>query len=203
MTGNNESTQLMEYYLGRLRRAAAKFPPSEREEIVAEIQSHILERSQIDGVVEAGRVRETLEALGTPEEIASQYVTNALLERAAGSRSPWVLFHATLHWAMLGARGFGIFMIAITGYVAAGAFFVCAILKPFFPENIGLWMLPSAGVFAMGYRGAQEPPAQDLLGHWLPPVAMVLGLLTIMGTTHLLRVLIRRTRPAKPGWQAR
>jgi len=120
MTGNNESTQLMEYYLGRLGRAAAKFPPAEREEIVAEIRSHILERSQADGVVEAGRVRETLEALGTPEEIASQYVTNALLERAAGSRSPWVLLRATLHWAALGAKGFGIFVIAITGYVAAG-----------------------------------------------------------------------------------
>ena len=61
MTGNNESTQLMEYYLGRLGRAAAKFPPAEREEIVAEIRSHILERSHADGVVEAGRVRETLE----------------------------------------------------------------------------------------------------------------------------------------------
>jgi len=202
MTGNNESTQLMEYYLGRLGRAAAKFPPAEREEIVAEIRSHILERSQVGGVAEPGRVRETLEALGTPEEIASQYVTNALFERAAGSRSPWVLIRATLHWAMLGARGFGIFMIAIAGYVAAGAFFVCAVLKPFFPENIGLWVGPATGL-VMGYRGAQEPPTQELLGHWLPPVAMVLGLLTIMGTTHILRALIRRRRPTNPGWQAR
>jgi hypothetical protein len=55
----------------------------------------------------------------------------------------------------------------------------------------------------MGYRGATEPPTAELLGHWLPPVAMVLGLLTIIWTTHLLRVLIRRRRPAKPGWQAR
>ena len=203
MTGNNESTQLMEYYLGRLGRAAARFPPAEREEIVAEIRSHILERSQIGGVVEAGRVRETLEALGTPEEIAPQYVTNALFERAAGSRSPWVLIRATLHWAALGAKGFGIFAIAIAGYVAAGAFFVCAILKAFFPENIGLWYLPSAGLFAMGYRGAAEPPMPELLGHWLPPVAMVLGLLTIIWTTHILRALIRRKRPAKPSWQAR
>jgi uncharacterized membrane protein len=203
MTGNNESTQLMEYYLGRLGRAAARFSPAEREEIVAEIRSHILERSQVGGVVEPGRVRETLEALGTPEEIASQYVTNALFERAAGSRSPWVMFRATLHWAMLGARGFGIFMIAITGYVAAGAFFVCAVLKPFFPENIGLWYLPSARLFAMGYRGATESPTPELLGHWLPPVAMVLGLLTIIWTTHLLRALIRRRAHAKPGWQVR
>lgn len=202
MTGDNQSTQLMEYYLGRLRRAAAKLPPGEREEIVAEIRSHILERSQTGGVADASRVRETLEALGTPEEIASQYATNTLLARAARSRSPWVLFRATLHWAMLGAKGFGIFMIAVTGYAMAAAFFTCAILKPFFPENIGLWVGSGAG-FSMGYRAAQDAPALELLGHWLPPVAMVLGLLTIIWTTHLLRALIRRGRPTKPSWQAR
>jgi hypothetical protein len=31
-----------------------------------------------------------------------------------------------------------------------------------------------------------------VLGHWFPPVALVLGLLAIMGTTHAVRVLLRR-----------
>ncbi|MGC9972408.1 MAG: hypothetical protein ABSE56_17640 [Bryobacteraceae bacterium] len=201
MTASNDSTQLMEYYLGRLRRSMEGFPAAEREEIVAEIRSHITERSLVDGVVDPRRVRETLEALGRPEEIASQYRTDALLTRAAGSHSPWVLLRATLRWAMLGAKGFGIFMIAVTGYTMAAAFFVCAILKPFFPDNIGLWVGPSTG-FSMGFRTAHDGPASELLGHWLPLVAMVLGLLAIMGTTHALRALIRRSGRAQPRWRA-
>ncbi|MGA2325658.1 MAG: hypothetical protein ABSH05_05165 [Bryobacteraceae bacterium] len=201
MTTSNDSMQLMEYYLGRLRHSIAGFPPAERDEIVAEIRSHITERSLIDGVVDPRRVRETLEALGRPEEIASQYQTDALLARAAGSRSPWLLLRATLRWAMLGAKGFGIFMIAVTGYVMAAAFFLCAILKPFFPENIGLWMGPATGL-SMGFHAARDPQAWELLGHWLPPVAMLLGLLAILGTTHAIRALIRRSGRAKLRWRA-
>jgi uncharacterized membrane protein len=201
MTANSDSTQLMEYYLGRLRESMAGLPAAEREEIVAEIRSHITERSLVDGAVDPQRMRETLEALGRPEEIASQYQTNALLTRATGSHSPWVMLRAARRGAMLGAKGFGIFMIAVTGYTMAATFFLCAALKPFFPENIGLWVGSTVG-FHMGYRAAHDAPAAELLGHWLPLVAMVLGLLAIMGTTHAIRVLIRHGSRAKLRWRA-
>ena len=51
-------------------------------EIVQELRSHILEKDA------GGNVDSALAALGSPEELAGRYLTDSLLARAAGSRSP-------------------------------------------------------------------------------------------------------------------
>jgi len=103
MTGNNESTQLMEYYLGRLGRAAAKFPPAEREEIVAEIRSHIWSGRRPTAWWRQAGPGDPGSA-GTPER--SHPIRHQRAARArAGSRSPWCSF-AHLHWRRWG-QGFG------------------------------------------------------------------------------------------------
>jgi len=71
--------------------------------------------------------------------------------------------------------------------------------EAFFPENIASgW---AGDGLVMGTR-AQEPPTQELLGHWLPPVAMVLGLLTIMEHAHPAGADSPQA-PHQSGWQAR
>jgi HAAS domain-containing protein len=59
-------------WLDRLRAAAERLPASEREELVSDIEAHLLE-SIPPGASET-EVREALDRLGTPEEIVAEAV---------------------------------------------------------------------------------------------------------------------------------
>ena len=49
-----------------------------------------------------------------------------------------------------------------------------ALAKPFFPENVGLYRLPS-GWYMAGYVDVNE--ATELIGYWIIPVMLVLAYL--------------------------
>jgi hypothetical protein len=63
--------RLVADYLRRLEIAAAPLPASRRADLVAEIRAHIDEALRVDGVVDEIAVRNVLERLGPPEEIAA------------------------------------------------------------------------------------------------------------------------------------
>jgi uncharacterized membrane protein len=180
-------------YLARLRASLTGMTLAEREDIVQEIQMHIRERSS-DGQIS---IAEILAGLGPADELAQQYRTGLLVQKARRSISPLVILRATLRWATTGVEGFVVFMIAITGYLMGGAFLLLALLKPFFPNYTGLWVGP--GEFAFSFRlGATmtnpASPVHEVLGWWLIPVCLVLGSLSLAGTTKLLQILLRRFR---------
>lgn len=58
-------------YLRRLAAAAAALPPDRQTELVAEIQAHIAEALEAAGAAADVAVRNVLERLGSPEEIAA------------------------------------------------------------------------------------------------------------------------------------
>jgi hypothetical protein len=158
--------------------------------IVSEIRSHIVERLDDTSRPVDEIVAQTLAGLGSPEGLATRYQSEGLLRRASTSMSPLLLLRATLRWAMTGIGGFLVFWVLLAGYLTAGAFYVCAFLKPIFPDNVGLWF--SSQGLNMGYHTANDPPGQELLGLWLAPVALCLGCLCLIGTTKLTRWLIRK-----------
>ena len=65
------------------------------------------------------------------------------------------------------------------------------LLKPFFPDHIGLWVGHGNFVFGATSRTAG---IHDVLGSLYIPVAMLLAFAAAVGTTHALRWLMR-TRP--------
>jgi hypothetical protein len=197
MTPINTADQI-ERYLLRFRLALAGVRDKDREEVVAEIRSHIVERLEDTSHPVDEVVQQTLAGLGCPELLATRYHTEGLLERASASMSPWLLLRATMRWAMTGIRGFIAFWVLFIGYSAAAMFYLCAFLKPIFPDNIGLWFNPETREFNMGYHGPGSPPAQELLGFWLSLVALFCGCLCIIGTTKLVRWMISRRRRGAP-----
>jgi hypothetical protein len=178
-------------YLARLRAALTGMTVSEREDIVEEIHMHIRERAA-DPQISLDAV---LAGLGPANELAQQYRTGLLVQRASRSISPLVILRAALRWATTGVAGFVAFMIAVVGYGTGIVFLLLALMKPFFPANTGLWVGPDQ--FAFNFRmGAtmRNPadPVHEVLGWWLIPVCLVVGSLSLALTTKVLQYLMGR-----------
>lgn len=188
MTQDMKSADTIDRYLLRFRVALTGV--KDKEELVSEIRSHIVERLEdtsrpMDEVVER-----TLTGLGAPEVLAARYHTEGLLQRASTTMSPLLLLRATMRWAMTGIRGFFAFWVLFVGYFTAGAFYLAAILKPFFPDNVGMYWGPNT--YGIGVAVSNQPPSTELLGMWFPPVALALGCLFIIGTTKFVRWMISK-----------
>src|ERR1035438_2780593 len=189
-TSMTRETQVNDY-LVRLRALLTGMTVSEREDIVEEIRMHIRERSSESQI----SVESVLAGLGPAGELAEQYRTGVLVQRARTSISPVVILRASLRWAATGVEGFLVFVIALIGYATGFCFLLLALMKPFFPRNTGLWIGPDQ--FAFNFRmGATmtnpASPVHEVLGWWLIPVCLVIGSLSLALTTKLLQFLMGR-----------
>lgn len=183
-------------YLVNLRRCLGALPADEVNDILREIRGHILERAEASGELTNEKLVEILKALGKPEDIAPLYHADAMVARARTSFSPMQMLMTTARWGMMSVFGFVAFVIGLAGYGMGVGLIVSAILKPIFPENVGAFIGPHS--FTIGLAYPAPPPQDELLGWWLIPVCLVAGPLFLIGTTHLLRWMLRfapRRRP--------
>jgi Protein of unknown function (DUF1700) len=193
--------QRIEAYLAKLRVRLRGINGQEIREIVEELRSHILDKSNVSGEVTAGSVGETLAALGTPEELASEYMTDNLLAQAEVSRSPLQILRSLFRWASLSVAGFLVFMASIVGYFLGVAFILCALLKPVHPRTAGLWMIPDGtGAPEISLRlgfGSVPAGSRDVLGWWISPIGLVVGCGLAMLTTRFALWCVRQYRRSR------
>jgi len=186
----------IDFYLAALRKQLAGLPAKDVEEILLELRGHIVERAA-EGDSDQNRtsVEQILRQLGTPEQIGSLYRTDAMVAHARASLSPALIIRTTIRWATKTVLGFVAFLVGALGYALGASLIVCAILKPFFPENIGLWINPHGMVL-----GAQmpKPHGHELLGWWIIAYGLALGMAFIFGTTVFLRWMLRFVPRASP-----
>jgi hypothetical protein len=138
--------------------------------------------------------------MGEPEDIGSLYRTDAMVAQARATFSPVLIFRTTLRLARQTTLGLIAFLLGFFGYSIGVALLACAVLKPFFPQNIGLF------VGSHGVNLALTPapnPADDLLGWWVIPFDLVAGMLAVLGTTWFLRWMLRFARSPSSGGHAR
>jgi len=182
--------------LRRLRKGLLNMRDEDAREIVEELRSHVVEKAAAGGEVTSAGVNSALATLGSPEQLASQYVTDDLLARAESSRAPWVILRGVFHWATLSLRGFLVFMVCIVGYMFGGSFLIAALAKPLNPR-VGLWMLDNGTYsLALGMTG-RAMDGHELLGWSLIPIGLSLGGGTILLTTHFGLWSIRSFRQAR------
>ena len=182
---------MIENYFLELERKMADLPAGDRQDFLRELRAHVLDRLEQVAVATEADCRSVLKALGTPEEIARQYRLERIMKRSPWRVSPLAILRTTMRWALTGFQGFAVFMVAFTGYAFAVCFYVCALLKPIFPRNVGFFIGPSdfnLGAIWPAPRGAA------ILDEYLVPVSIVLGYLLMLGTTLLIRLLVRRLR---------
>jgi hypothetical protein len=178
----------IETYLAGLDEALKGMRREERDEILKEIRTHIVDSLPDDP---QAAIEPVFRALGAPERLAEHYRTEFLLAKASYSFSPWQLLSSAWRWAHTGIRGFIVFLLAVLGYGAALTFLITVLLKPFLPNQVGLWV--GRGTIEFGTPGHQAG-LHEVLGSLYIPVTMLLAFGAAVGTTHALRWLIRTRR---------
>jgi hypothetical protein len=187
MAIESDAQQMIEAYLKSLRTKLRGLNRDDINEIVEELRSHIQDKAASSGDLTVTGVREVLVALGTPEALAREYATDALLARAEFSRSPLRVLDSLFRWASLSAAGFLVLVSTVVGYFLGGACMWCAVLKLVHPRTAGLWLIPlSDGGFAVSLRmGFGSPPVdgRELLGWWILPLGLIGGCALVVLTT--------------------
>ncbi len=91
-----------------------------------------------------------------------------------------------------------VFFLAVFGYAFGGGFVLCGVLKPIFPARTGVWLQDGRIVTSGTLVEIPPPPAHEVLGLWYIPLVLVIGSLTLLLTTYLIRTLLRLSQR----WQA-
>jgi hypothetical protein len=203
MTMPGDAQQRIEAYLGRLRQRLRGVKDEDIREIVEELRSHIMDKLAMDKAAASGEatpagVDAALAALGSPEELASQYITDNLLARAEVSRSPLQILKSLFRWASLSVAGFFVLLGSIGGYFFGVVLMLVAMAKLFHPRAAGLWTYPdSAGNLELSFRlgfGSVPAGAKNVLGWWIVPIGWLAGCGLVMLTTHIAVWFVRRYR---------
>ena len=196
-----DEQQKIDSYLDKLRKSLRGVNDNDLREIVEELRSHILDKAAASGEVTSAGVDAALAALGSPEELASQYITDNLLARAEVSRSPWRILLGIFRWAGLSAVGFFVFLGSVIGYALAGSLMWCAVLKPIYPATVGLWVSNRLGdveySLHLGF-GVPAAGSREILGWWIIPIGLVGGYALLMLTTRHALWWVRRFRKSRP-----
>jgi hypothetical protein len=194
----SEAERRIADYLAELRSHLRRLKQVEIREIVDELRGHIIDKVAATGThgeLDLDRVNAALATLGSPEEIASQYVTDSLLARAEASRSPLTILQSLFHWATLSVAGFFLFLGSLIGYFFGIVFVLVAIAKFFHPQSAGLWLIPNGGESELSFRlgfGTVPSGARDLFGWWIVPIGWIGGSGIVILTTNVAVLCARQ-----------
>jgi hypothetical protein len=200
VTGDAEGK--IETYLRALRRRLRGLDDATARDIVDELRSHIVEKSSSSGGgLSAASVDSTLAALGSPEALAGDYLSDELLAQAESSRSPVRTLATLFHWATLSVVGFLVLLLTTAGYLLGGLFILTAALKFVHPQTAGLWLSSRDPDLVFSLRlGFGTPPAgfHEILGWWIVPAGLTAGYALLIFTTRFAIACAQAARRARP-----
>jgi uncharacterized membrane protein len=187
----------IETYLSTLRRGLRGFNDEDVRDIVEEFRSHIVEKAGSD----EQKIDAALAALGSPEELASQYTTDNVLARAEVSRSPWSILSSLFRWASLSLAGALVLLGSLVGYFLGVVLILCGALKLIHPQTAGIWTTPDAnGDVVVSVRlgfGSPPPAGHEILGFWIVPIGLFVGVGLVTLTTRFALWCVRRYRRSR------
>jgi uncharacterized membrane protein len=196
-----DAHQKIETYLGTLRTCLRGINEQDVRDIVEELRGHILEKASVSGETTAGEVDAALASLGSPEDLAGEYMMDNLLARVEVSRSPVRILGTLFRWASLSAAGVFVLVCATVGYFLGVAFILTALLKPFHLKTAGLWIYRTGtGALASSLRlGFGSPPVggSEVLGWWIVPIGLVVGFALVLVTSYFALWCARQFRRSR------
>jgi hypothetical protein len=192
---NDAGRAHLDCYLDQVRRHLKGLPQVEADEIVAELRSHVLDK--VAGTPTPERVEAAIEALGSPRDVARINLTERVAAELEADRSPLTVLRGVGRLARLSVYGAFTGLVSFTGYAIAASFLITAAVKPFWREHAGLWRVPDAkDTYAFSLGVNSDPTGQELLGWWIIPIGVVMGLLLGWLTWRFGIFSVRRMRRA-------
>jgi uncharacterized membrane protein len=165
------SESRIETYLGRVRAALRGMPDREIDDILRELRSHIVELSEGAGAEAA------LQSLGDPVDLAKTYRTENLLVQAECSGSPLEILQSLRHASRNRIVRVLITAAYVFGYANVMTLWIAAGHKLLAPSQTGLWYAGGAWPLRLITDGRVPSGAKELLGWWLVPVMIMVGLM--------------------------
>lgn len=181
-----------ERYLQAVRRGLSELDPDDQDEIVEELRSHLLDRRA------EGR-EDILEGFESPDDLAANFVSDHALRGALVTGTSWALGRAI--WAATRDNLIPIVLLLplTIGHIVAFGCVITAVLKPFRPHDMGLWV--GDGNFHVG-SGSEKPGVHEVLGWWGIPILMGTGIFLFWISNRILRVLAQRQLRRMTGHRA-
>jgi hypothetical protein len=177
-------------YLRQVRHGLNGLPAAEAQEIVDELKSHVLDRAGVD--LNAAAVETAIANLGPARELSGLYLAERMAERVEASRSPWLILKTVRRLAGLSIGAFFTFALSLVGYTFGVCLLLTAILKPFLPNNDGLWFKRTADGFTLSFSITNDPTGQELMGWWIIPFGLIAGALVLYLTWRFSLGAVRR-----------
>jgi hypothetical protein len=186
---SENANKILALYYKRVHQIIKPLADADRQEITMELTSHIYEsmarNPQGD---EATTLLQALEKLGEPDTFLYDVVAERKLRQARKTFNP---IHLASALALNIGRGFAkgiLFFVVGVVYIISFACGGVALLKPFFPNKIGLYT-NSNGLFAAGWITDIAPGTTEWLGLWFTPVFIILAVLLYVINTLLLKLI--------------
>jgi hypothetical protein len=180
-------------YLFVLERSLKSFlPPDTVRDAVREIESHLRERiAAADGAPNEREVLEKILAeLGPPLRVAQAYSAERTIDEAVTTGRFVPMMRAVGHLALTTMTGFWAAIGLLIGYFSSFAFFAIAMLKPIFPNNVGVEYHKGFPT-GIGAHFPLEPGTELGGGYWVIPFLLVCGLGIFVGTHRGARRFLR------------
>jgi uncharacterized membrane protein len=180
-------------YDKRLQHILRKTDKEEKKELLLEIKSHLLESFRQDPAEsEEEKLLNAIDRLGDPEIFLRPLIADKYMTRASRTLSPKDVVKGLYFSLFTGfKKAFVSFLLGL-GYILVFVLAAIAVLKPFFPNHVGL-ILFNDGSMTGGMSFNSSGVKIDYLGYWVIPIAACLSVLLYIGLTKYLRIA-RRSR---------
>lgn len=191
---SSEVKNLIGEYLIKLKEVLRPLPEKEREEIVLEIKGHIEEKlaQSLREGDETDVLKNILNRLGKPEEYASEYVTDYLLSRGIEQKSVSKIFQGLFRWGCSTLIGFFYAFFFFVSYLVSISFVFIGVMRPIFPESVGLFLKEgSLKGFGFFTSASFDSNTQEILGYWVIPISLFIGIIWFILTSWLLKKTIK------------
>lgn len=178
-------------YLFILQRALVSFMPKDMaHDSLREVESHLRELLSMapEGQDEKAAIEKILAELGPPLKVAQAFAAEITFDEAVttGRLSPIL---RALWMASTSIGGFFAALALFVGYTLGSSFVIMALLKPIFPQNVGIHVRDGLPV-AFGAIFPAPPNTEVVGGLILVPLFLFAGALTLALTHSAARAFV-------------
>jgi len=190
---NAITKKIWDQYIQRLQYLLRRINKEEKEEMLLEIKGHLLESFQQDPAEsEEERLLNAIDRMGEPEKFLRPLIADKYMNRASRTLSPKDVIKGLYFSLFTGLKKAFVSFFLGLGYIIVCVLVLIAVLKPFFPNHVGL-ILFNNGSMTAGISTNSSGVRIDYLGYWVIPIAIGLAVLIYTGLTKYLHKT-RRTR---------